>query len=207
MVGAPRFELGPPLQPIAGPYSQRPVSSLNRIATSETRSGRLRSAEELQITIVVITGADRAESVHRKAPRVEVSSRGHIASETRQDNCQHHRPMPRSVRRRNRVSGSSNRRVGRSGLRLSSCTDDGVVITADEQRCASQQYGPLMAGRGVPLGVFYLRDAPGWQPLARDFVAALESQWPGKVRYRNGTGELISGAAAIPRDDTSAPIR
>jgi hypothetical protein len=92
-------------------------------------------------------------------------------------------------------------------LMLSACRDDGVVVNVVEQRWGSKQYAPIMTGRGVPIIVYDLRDGPGWQPFARDLVTWLESRWPGKVRFRDGLGHLVSGDTVLPADDGSGVSR
>jgi hypothetical protein len=81
-------------------------------------------------------------------------------------------------------------------LGLSACTEQ-VVIDVIDQRWASRNYAPLLAGRGVPVWIYDLADGNEWRPLARELVAALDSQWPGKVRFRDGGGRLIPPPAAL----------
>jgi hypothetical protein len=82
-------------------------------------------------------------------------------------------------------------------LGLSACTEQ-VVITVVDQRWASRNYAPLMAGRGVPVGIYDLTDRDAWQPLARELVAELDSQWPGKVRFIGRDGRSIPRSVALP---------
>jgi hypothetical protein len=82
-------------------------------------------------------------------------------------------------------------------LGLSVCSQEGLVITADELRWASRNYAPAMDGRGVPVGVFDLKDGAGWQPLARELVAVLDSEWQGKVRFRGRDGRLMPRPAEL----------
>jgi hypothetical protein len=81
-------------------------------------------------------------------------------------------------------------------LGLSACTEQ-VVMDVIDQRWASRNYAPLMAGRGVPVYIYDLADGNAWRPLARELVTALESQWPGKVRFRDGGGRLIPLPSAL----------
>ena len=83
-------------------------------------------------------------------------------------------------------------------LGLSACTEQGLVIEANEQRWASRNYTPLIAERGVPISVFDLTDGNQWQPLARELVAVLDSRWPGKVRFIGGDGRSIPRSIALP---------
>jgi hypothetical protein len=78
-------------------------------------------------------------------------------------------------------------------LGLSACSEQGLVISADDLRWASRNYAPIMVGGGVPIGVFDLADGIGWQLLAQDLVAVLESEWRGKVRFRDGDGRFVPG--------------
>jgi hypothetical protein len=80
-------------------------------------------------------------------------------------------------------------------LGLSACTEQ-VVITVVDQRWASRNYAPLMAGRGVPVGIYDLTEGSAWRPLARELVAELDSQWPGRVQFRDGGGRLVPRPAS-----------
>jgi len=90
-------------------------------------------------------------------------------------------------------------------LGLSACSEEGLVITANEFRWASRSYAPPMAGWGVPIGVFDLNDGIGWQPVAQELVAALASEWPGKVRFRDGNGRFVPGFGVVVPQANSAP--
>lgn len=92
-------------------------------------------------------------------------------------------------------------------LSLSMCSDEGLVITADELRWASRNYAPAMEGRGVPVGVFDLKDGAGWKPLARELVAVLDSEWRSKVRFRGSNGRLIPEPAELMPQTNSPPSR
>lgn len=83
-------------------------------------------------------------------------------------------------------------------LGLSACTEQGLVINADDQRWAAQNYAPILPGRGVPVSVFDLNGGGAWQPLARELVAAFDTQWPGKVRFIGPDGHAISRSEALP---------
>jgi hypothetical protein len=91
---------------------------------------------------------------------------------------------------------SSSNRPQVKVLGLSACTEQ-VVITAIDQRWDLRNYEPLVAGRGVPVGIYDLTDGNAWQLLARELVAKLDSQWPGKVRFRDGGGRLIPPPASL----------
>jgi hypothetical protein len=92
-------------------------------------------------------------------------------------------------------------------LGISACTGQGLVITADEQLWASHKYAPLIAGRGVPIGVYDLSDDDSWQPLARDLVTALKSEWPDKVRFLDRGGHFVDEPSVLKSQNgsTSAP--
>jgi hypothetical protein len=92
-------------------------------------------------------------------------------------------------------------------LGLSACTEDGIVITADEQRWASRNYASPIEGRGVPIGVYDLNDGTGWQRLAQELVALLDSEWRGKVRFRDGNGRLVAGSTVLGPQTNSPPSR
>jgi hypothetical protein len=81
-------------------------------------------------------------------------------------------------------------------LGLSACTEQ-VVIDVIDQRWASRDYAPLMAGRGVPVWIYDLTEGNAWQPLARELVAEIEPRWPGKVRFRDGGGRLVPPSAVL----------
>jgi len=55
---------------------------------------------------------------------------------------------------------------------------------------------------GLPVTLFHRAGGSAWRPLARDLVAVLDSQWPGKVRFIGGDGRSIPGSMALP---TSSP--
>jgi len=83
-------------------------------------------------------------------------------------------------------------------LGLSACTEQGLVISANDQRWAAQNYAPILPGRGVPISVFDLSGGDAWQPLARDLAAAFDSQWPEKVRFIGRDGRAVSRSEALP---------
>jgi hypothetical protein len=82
-------------------------------------------------------------------------------------------------------------------LGLSACDENGRVITADDLRWASRADAALGGDRGVTIGVFALKEDTGSLPLAQELVAALNSEWQGKVRLRARDGRFISGSAAL----------
>lgn len=93
---------------------------------------------------------------------------------------------------------SSESRVGVvEVLGLSACTEDGVVISVREQLWNSQTQTVLRGDRGVAINFYDLHDGTGWQPLAKEFVAALDSEWLGKVRFRDGGGRYVAGPAFL----------
>jgi hypothetical protein len=83
-------------------------------------------------------------------------------------------------------------------LGLSACTEQGLVISANDQRWSAQNYAPILPGRGVPVAVFDVNGSGAWQPLGRELVAAFDSQWPGKVRFIGPDGRAISRSEALP---------
>jgi hypothetical protein len=82
-------------------------------------------------------------------------------------------------------------------LRLSACVEDGVQVEAMEQRWASRNYAPFLAGEGLMMGVYDPDGSGQWQTIGRDFVAALRTQWPAKVRFRAGDSKFISEREAF----------
>ncbi len=98
---------------------------------------------------------------------------------------------------------ASEDRPGVKILGLSVCSEQGLVITADELLWASRTYAPPAAGMGVPIGVFDLNDGIGWRPLAQELVGALDSAWQGKVRFRDGSGRFVPDSTALgPQSDS-----
>lgn len=82
-------------------------------------------------------------------------------------------------------------------LGLSACSEEGLVITVNEQLWNTQISTVLRGERGVGIGVYDLKDDKGWQPLARDLVTTLESEWHDKVRFRDGVGRFIPLPAVL----------
>jgi hypothetical protein len=88
-------------------------------------------------------------------------------------------------------------------LSLNACTEAGLVITVDEQRWAARKYAPPITARGIPIGIFDLNDGDGWRQLAQDLVTVLESEWPGKLGFRDGKGLIVSRSTAFsPRSNS-----
>ncbi len=77
-------------------------------------------------------------------------------------------------------------------LSISVCGEDGLQLSANEQIWNTQTHTVLRGDRGVPIGVYDLRDGNDWQSVARELVTALESEWRGKVRFRDGSGRFVS---------------
>jgi hypothetical protein len=75
-------------------------------------------------------------------------------------------------------------------LGLSVCTEQGVAISANEQRW-TPSIDPSTRGGGVSIAVYDPGDGTAWPSLTRDFAATLESQWHGKVRFRSSDGRVI----------------
>ena len=87
-------------------------------------------------------------------------------------------------------------------LGLSLCNERGTNIEAHWQEWASEKWkaSPL-ARRGVPLGVYELQKDSGWEQLARDLIAKLESVWPGKVVFRDRGGRLVPMPRELQRSN------
>ena len=92
---------------------------------------------------------------------------------------------------------SSDSRPDVKVLGHSACSEEGLVISALDQRWAQRGYAPVMKGWGVPIGVYGLTNGVGWQLPAQDLVAKLESEWPGKVRFRDGSGGLVARSTVL----------
>lgn len=82
-------------------------------------------------------------------------------------------------------------------LGLTACIEEGVAISVHEQLWNSQTQTVLRGDRGVAISFYDLRDGASWQPLAKELVAALDSEWLGKVRFRNGGGRFVAGPPAL----------
>jgi hypothetical protein len=74
-------------------------------------------------------------------------------------------------------------------LYLSLCTEDGPLISIDEQRWPVGHLPP--SNRGVAVAIYDPRGGHDWTSLARDLVAALDGRWSGKVRFRDHDGRLV----------------
>jgi len=92
-------------------------------------------------------------------------------------------------------------------LSLSLCTDAGLNIDVIEQRWASQKFASPMPGWGVPIGVYELNNGTLWEAMGRDLVTALDSQWPGKVRFRDADGRLVGRPALLASQYGTVPAR
>jgi hypothetical protein len=86
-------------------------------------------------------------------------------------------------------------------LSLSICNSAGQVISVEDLRWASNHYVSSMPGYGVPINIFNLNGRAGWRSIARQLVDTLDNQWPGKVRFRDGRGELIQEPAPLTGTD------
>jgi hypothetical protein len=52
--------------------------------------------------------------------------------------------------------------------------------------------------------VYDLKDGKTWQPLAKDLVTTLQSEWNAKVRFRDGGGRVIPlPTALMPEVDSN----
>lgn len=92
-------------------------------------------------------------------------------------------------------------------LGLSACTEQGLVITANQQRWTSPEYNSPMADRGVSVSVFNLGEGDSWRPLGRDLVTALESEWREKVRFRDGGGQLVAKPSVLGTQNGAPPAQ
>jgi hypothetical protein len=92
-------------------------------------------------------------------------------------------------------------------LSLSECTASGVLISADEQRWAHQNFAPSVPGRGISVTVYNPNDDSGWLTLARELVARLEADWTDKVRYRGSDGRIVPKPAELAAPAAASPAR
>ena len=76
-------------------------------------------------------------------------------------------------------------------LYLDLCTRQGTNISVNDQRWASKSYAAILRGHGTMIGVYAVHENPEWKQLARDFIADLQSEWPDKVRFLDGTSHVI----------------
>lgn len=74
-------------------------------------------------------------------------------------------------------------------LGLSLCNERGVNIVALEQ--IWHQTVSVPAKDGVTLGIYELHEGSGWQRLARDFIARLQSTWPQRLQFKDLSGHFI----------------
>ena len=85
-------------------------------------------------------------------------------------------------------------------LDLSLCNEQGLLITANDHRWATQGYAPIMADWKVPVSLFDLTEGASWRRLSHDLFAALNSEWPGKVQVRLFGDRLIPLSPALPQN-------
>lgn len=75
-------------------------------------------------------------------------------------------------------------------LYLSLCNDSGVSISTVEQRWASMDFKNFAQGWGVAISFYKVEEEADWQFLAREMIARLTKQWPDKVLFRDGGGNV-----------------
>jgi hypothetical protein len=86
-------------------------------------------------------------------------------------------------------------------LHLNSCTEEGIVIDAMQPVWTGKGYSPALPGRGLPIWVYALREDTNWEKVSRELIAALESRWPGKLRFRDRTGNVVSESEVLPPEN------
>jgi hypothetical protein len=91
-------------------------------------------------------------------------------------------------------------------LHLSACNDHGVNIHVHDMRWTHRNFEPLIAGRGVPVGVYEVHDNSGWPRIAGALIADLEVAWPGKVAFLDQRGNEIPVPQYL-RDANAHPAR
>jgi len=75
-------------------------------------------------------------------------------------------------------------------LSLSMCREPGLHVRTNEQEWYDSEFA-FMADRGISISLFQTSEAADWQQLARPLVEELNREFPNRVRYRNGDGELV----------------
>lgn len=86
-------------------------------------------------------------------------------------------------------------------LYLSLCNDLGTNVKVGEQRWADHNFENLMKGWGVGVIVYEQQDGSDWTAVTRNLVRALETVWPGKVRFRDSMGRLTPPPAEMMEGD------
>jgi hypothetical protein len=92
-------------------------------------------------------------------------------------------------------------------LHLNSCTEEGIVIDAMQPVWTSKGYSPALPGRGLPIWVYAVREDASWEKASRELIAALESRWPGKLRFRDHMGHIVPESEVLPVVDGSTGSR
>jgi hypothetical protein len=69
------------------------------------------------------------------------------------------------------------------GFLVSICNEDGLMIEASDDRG--------IYGGGDLIDIFVPNDDTVWRPLMESLIAALATEWPEKVRYRDRDGRLV----------------
>jgi hypothetical protein len=75
-------------------------------------------------------------------------------------------------------------------LYLSLCNDFGVSISTVEQRWGSMNFKNVVQGWGVLIAFYKVEKEANWQFLAREMIVRLTRQWPDKVLFRDGGGNV-----------------
>jgi hypothetical protein len=92
-------------------------------------------------------------------------------------------------------------------LHLNTCTEEGIVIDAMQQVWTSKGYSPELPGKGMPIWVYALHEDASWEKVSRELVAALDSRWPGKLRFRDRMGHFVPESEVLPTEDGSSGRR
>jgi hypothetical protein len=76
-------------------------------------------------------------------------------------------------------------------LGLSLCSEQGINILAIDQRWEGRKSEPLGSDHSVAIGVYEATENSDWRRLAQDFIAELNTAWPGKVEFEDKDGRVI----------------
>jgi len=90
---------------------------------------------------------------------------------------------------------------------LNSCTEEGIVIDAMEPVWTRKGYSHAPHLMGLPIWVYAAREDASWEGVSRELIAALESRWPGKLRFRDRMGNVVSESEVLPPENGSPGSR
>lgn len=83
---------------------------------------------------------------------------------------------------------------------LSVCDESGVLISVNEMRSMRNRADDPFADFGVGVPVYEAKMGSGWQQTTIALIDRLEARWPGKVRFRDGVGNLVPKPEELSAD-------